>query len=81
MLHTKTYSKRPIDKQKLVLIVTIIVSILLGVIAGYEFGDYPYKMFRNDIIEPSWLTFGLTTSGCLFIGGFINGFFKRRKTN
>lgn len=77
-LHTPTYRRKPKDRQRIVLIVTIVLSLIIGLLAGIEFGSAPYHAFHDDMIEPNWVRGGLAATVTMIIGGIISGLMKPR---
>lgn len=58
--------------------IVIILSLLVGYLVAYYFAASLNKWIcKNDMVYEPWLIFGIVTSACLFISGFINAKFRR----
>lgn len=63
-----------------ILRIIMLLSALIGWLVAYFFGSSFNKwFFEMDLMDNSYLIFGITASACLFIGGFIKGRMERRK--
>lgn len=80
-LLTPTTSKKPIDRQKIILIVTIILSLVIGITVSLKFGDVPAHAMHDNILEPRFIRGGLASAVTMLIGGIISGFSKSKNNN